>query len=134
MAKHFGELSASDRVNKVLRCPFTECNTRVIVDLPLVDGTLVKVTNAPTMVSSKNDDTAPNQFYVVNDVWDFDNIGVSKLAEGFANPEIDDFNLQRLIVCSECDRGPLGFAGFIGSESDVKNLKYYLSAASVVYD
>lgn len=73
----------------------------------------------------------------VQDVWDFDNIGVSRAVPELLKEE-DVGNLakvERLLICSECDKGPIGFAGYIeGNETDHKKLQYYLSCESVVYD
>lgn len=77
------------------------------------------------------------QFFEIDDVWDFDNIGVSKVAPQLqASLKVGELEkVERLLVCSECDQGPLGFAGFRNpEETDVKKLSYYLSCESVKYD
>lgn len=123
---------ASGDTPTILRCPFAECNTRIIPLTPELKQALVTISGAPDMITSSADahETA-NEFYVVNDVWDFDNIGVSRPTDEAPTPDIADFTIQRLLVCSECDRGPLGFAGYAGTDDDVKKLRYYLSSTSV---
>ena len=118
--------------SKVLRCPFAECNTRVILLTPELKSSLATIEGAPEMLASSTDaNEIAHEFYVINDVWEFYNIGVSKPTEETPTSTIPDFTIQRLLVCSECDRGPLGFAGYTGSDDDVKKLRYYLSFTSV---
>lgn len=75
-------------------------------------------------------------FFKIDDVWDFDNIAVSKPTADLAKPTVADssFSILRLLICSECDRGPLGFAGHLNGDSDVGKLVYFLSCESVLYD
>lgn len=76
-------------------------------------------------------------FYRVDDVWDFDNVGVSRPTANMALPIVGDetLNVERLLVCSECDRGPLGFAGVSETQSNThENLKYFISCDSVLYE
>lgn len=129
---HYHEIGEGDHVGKVMRCPFAQCNTRIIECSPGLYATKKAVALGPAMATALGE--ASGDFYVVGDVWDFDNIGVSRASADLEQPGIDNFKLERLLVCSECDRGPLGFAGFVGDESDVKNLVYYLSTNSVVYE
>lgn len=73
----------------------------------------------------------------IKDVWDFDNIGVSKVVKELEKSEAvgDLAKLERLLICSECDQGPIGFAGYVNAEeSDHKQLIYYLSCENVKYD
>lgn len=123
----------------VIRCPFQGCNARVI----LLSNTLISqqftVDNGPEMVILSRDDDS-NCFFKLEDMWDFDNIGVTRSSEDLPEPliqrndEILDFKVDRLLVCSECDKGPIGFAGYQNGERDVKNLKAFLSCKSVLYD
>lgn len=89
---------------------------------------------------SDNTDSNPNKFFKIDDVWDFDNIGVSRPSGDIKQPIIEENNkvlnikIERLLICSECDKGPIGFAGLEGEDTDVKNLKYFLSCSSVLYD
>lgn len=89
----------------------------------------------------KNDPNSPNQernFYKVDDVWKFDNIGVSrKIPEDKGDVIVDDkvIKVQRLLVCSDCDKGPIGFAGIVHGDGDeVDNLVYFLGSDSVLYE
>lgn len=132
------EQLVKDGSKVTLRCPFPKCNTRVIPLGKSLYENFQVVKNSPDMVETDeariNQDT--KNFFKVNDVWDFDNIGVSKPSDDLKNPEIDTkfFKIERLLVCSECDRGPLGFAGHETEQKDVNQLKYFLSCSSVVYD
>ncbi|EMG47930.1 DSS4 Protein DSS4 [Candida maltosa Xu316] len=140
---------ASDTINNIspeqlkqsiLRCPFKECNTRII---PYSESfQTVDIPNPPFDVIKPNT-TVPitNKFYKINDVWDFDNIGVSRPDHEGEVTVVDDgddeIHIERYLICSECDKGPLGFAGIpqsSGDKTDHKNLKYFLSTDSVVYD
>lgn len=126
----------------ILRCPFEKCNTRVI---PLTDALRTSETtvhNAPPMLDVSEEASAQTSqeekelFFKIDDAWDFDNIGVSRPAPDLKQPSIHntDFSIERLLICSECDKGPLGFAGFLDGETDIKKLVYYLSCSSVLYD
>ncbi|SGZ52219.1 CIC11C00000003973 [Sungouiella intermedia] len=115
----------------IIRCPFEGCNARIIKLLPSLAATKLQIGNAPEMASKST------YYLQVQDVWDFDNIGVSRAVPELLKEE-DVGNLakvERLLICSECDKGPIGFAGYIeGNETDHKKLQYYLSCESVVYD
>ena len=102
---------------------------------------MVAVGQIPSVDEPRTESTS--DFYKVDDVWDFDNIGVSRAVENLSSPielaldpgEPVTLNIERLLICSECDKGPLGFAGISEKDAaDVKNLKYFLSCNSVVYD
>ncbi|KAI5958855.1 hypothetical protein KGF57_002289 [Candida theae] len=132
-----------------LRCPFANCRAGII---PYSSSTQLNVIeNAPACVAIESPTSDPKlsssttEFYRIDDVWDFDNIGVSKPSEILPEPiivgtnsqegEQERIDVERLLICSECDRGPLGFAGIItGGEKDHRNLKYFLGQDSVVYD
>lgn len=122
-------LEALDVENAVLRCPFEGCNARLIRLLPSLKSSKIVVPGAPKMTQeSKN-------FFQIPDVWDFDNIGVSKPAELESALYVPLAKVERLLICGECDQGPLGFAGFVNAEeNDVKKLSYFLSCESVLYD
>lgn len=128
--KQFEELGA-ELPAAIIRCPFEGCNTRIIPLNSKLASTLVTLANAPAMAARLD------KFFRVDDVWDFDNVGVSKPAADLeVSEEVGPLaKLERLLVCSECDRGPLGFAGYTNPvEQDVKKLTYYLSCESVRYD
>lgn len=109
----------------VLRCPYSKCNSRIIK--PASESNVKEIDIEIEFIKPTEESQSDNKFLIVNDVWDFDNIGVSK---NFDNSH----DIERLIICSDCDRGPLGFAKFDeGSDKEVKNLRYYLNLGSVVY-
>lgn len=128
--KQFNEVHGN-YPNAILRCPFDKCGTRLIKLSPSLVSTEVELKNAPAM---SGDST---YFFRIDDVWDFDNIGVSRVAaELEASKEVGQLaKVERLLVCSECDKGPLGFAGYQNAdETQVEKLCYYLSCESVLYD
>ncbi|KAH3687607.1 hypothetical protein WICPIJ_001417 [Wickerhamomyces pijperi] len=148
-----------DLSKTLIRCPFAKCNTRLIK--PKSNETFnvsvngldflqaVKPSNISTKesssdhVSSLEDEQSepsnnPGSFIKVSDVWDFDNIGVSKEFPDDITIS-NGVNVERLIICSDCERGPLGFACFESSETgaavkDVKDLQYYLCLSSVMVE
>lgn len=142
------QISLEKRV--VLRCPFKQCNARIIPLLKALVSSKISIDKAPEMVAvgqipsvDEPRTESTSDFYKVDDVWDFDNIGVSRAVENLSSPielaldpgEPVTLNIERLLICSECDKGPLGFAGISEKDAaDVKNLKYFLSCNSVVYD
>lgn len=65
-----------------------------------------------------------NIFYKAKDIWEFDNIGVSKPPSDLKEPEIftlkaiadgevHNFAVIRYLVCGHCDRGAFGFGGYL---------------------
>lgn len=115
----------------IVRCPFDSCNTRIIALTPQLASTEVLLENAPSMAAQGK------SFLKVNDVWDFDNVGVSRTAPDLEKSEAVGqlSKVERLLICGECDKGPIGFAGYVNAQdSDVKNLRYYLSCDTVKYD
>ncbi|GMM33039.1 hypothetical protein DASC09_003640 [Saccharomycopsis crataegensis] len=147
---------------------FDDKNTVQISETPecaVVDNATLEVINPQT---SKDEESTKNKnkkkkFFKIGDAWDFDNIGVSRPsdiaqpiihgAEGSSGPVEDQgkINIQRYLVCADCDRGPLGFAGFVVDEDEkkygeeeeedgdarIKNankLVYFLSCDSVKYE
>ncbi|KAK6460190.1 Mss4-like protein [Scheffersomyces coipomensis] len=136
----------------ILRCPFQKCNTRLLklsssypqVSLNSDSSTSnIKMINLKSLDEDPNDTSQTSSFYQVNDVWDFDNIGVSRPSQELQQELLhvnhskdDQFKIERILICSECDKGPLGLAGFNENDSnkDVKNLTYFLSCKSVLHD
>jgi hypothetical protein len=120
--------------NFILRCPYSKCNARIIKPSEKCDIIEDNIEIEFIRPSSATDESETSvveddhKFLRIDDVWDFDNIGVSK---NFDNKH----DIERLIICSDCDRGPLGFAKFdLGNEDkNVKDLRYYLSLGSCVY-
>lgn len=128
--KLFGDLGGEFPAG-IVRCPFDSCNTRIIGLSPKLTSTMIRLANAPAMAGDGK------SFLEINDVWDFDNVGVSRVAPELKESEAVGqlSKVERLLVCGECDKGPIGFAGYVNAEdSDVKNLRYYLSCESVKYD
>lgn len=119
---------------KTVKCPFPSCSTKIIPYTEALRTSILKVPNAPSMVNVESSDI---DFFKVNDMWDFDNIGVSRPMNEAKDFKVDDknFSIERLLICSECDKGPIGFAGhFEGNEDPTpNNLIYYLSCNSVLY-
>ncbi|ODQ79525.1 hypothetical protein BABINDRAFT_8441 [Babjeviella inositovora NRRL Y-12698] len=107
----------------ILRCPFPECHSRIMVSPPKLstvgirsspDMLVCHGTEIPTLESA----TDTLQFYQINDIWAFDNIGVSRSTDGvFTSPATpvlvagEKIKLDRFLTCADCDKGPLGFAG-----------------------
>lgn len=123
--EHMGDLEGT-----VLRCPYSKCNARVI---KIKDNKTYTVkTGIEYLKVNENEDPKLNGVFIkVDDVWDFDNIGVSKK---FEPSEENEKKLERLVICSECERGPLGFATFDGQETeDHQKLKYYLHLNSLLF-
>lgn len=129
----------------ILRCPFQACNVRIIPCSEKLLASKIQLEQTPTMMMPSGETKHEEEyFFRIDDVWDFDNIGVSRPASDLAMPILipgtgeDDkiqLEIERLLICSECDKGPLGFAGIhSGEELDHKNLKYFLSCASVLYE
>lgn len=115
--------------NAILRCPFDGCHARLIRLLPSLNSSRTVISGAPKMTQ------ASTNFFLIHDVWDFDNIGVLRAADFEVSGTSPLAKVERLLICSECDQGPLGFAGFSkDDETDVKNLIYLLSCESVLYD
>ncbi|KAL6941260.1 hypothetical protein ACO0RG_002387 [Hanseniaspora osmophila] len=121
-------------------CPFEKCASKIIayqddqvIELPSYFSELYKLMKSSESV---NDATRilPTKFLVTQDIWDFDNIGVSKsldtldlehkvqvLAEegnaqySFKNIVIPYKNTNykivkalKYLICADCDKGPLG--------------------------
>ncbi|EGW33942.1 uncharacterized protein SPAPADRAFT_54194 [Spathaspora passalidarum NRRL Y-27907] len=130
----------SEDHNVILRCPFKQCNTRIIKYSP--SFIQISVDNAPQTVKATKDELPtierPTNFYQIDNVWDFDNIGVSRPSSISDDPIIghdSTVKIDRLLICSECDKGPLGFAGIpTDKEHHHTNLKYFLSCNSTMYE
>ncbi|CAI5755875.1 unnamed protein product [Candida verbasci] len=122
-----------------LKCPFENCNTTLIKYSQ--DLQLINVKNSPNLIKATAEkpimNESPIQFYKIDDVWAFDNIGVSKPTEIKTAPEFENeiIQVERILICSECDKGPLGFAGIpLNKDNDHNNLIYYLNVESVLYE
>lgn len=125
-------------------CAFTECGCKIIKidNAPIVKLPSMVLDKFHLMQKSKNQDAEGySDFILVNDVWDFDNIGVSK--EIPTNSEIldhiefehDDEKWQinkhlKYLVCADCDKGPIGMVCSTKFENQTK-VVYLLSLPSV---
>lgn len=129
---NFGEFDGKGHV----KCPFPNCDTKTIAYNQKLKDSIRIISNPPEMVNINASETDV-KFFEVNDMWDFDNIGVSKPLEEFKDFKIDskNFEIERLLICSECDKGPIGFAGHFEDEEKLPNtLKFFLSCKSMKYD
>ncbi|CAI8503142.1 hypothetical protein CAS74_000848 [Pichia kudriavzevii] len=70
-------------------------------------------------------------FYRCNDMWEFDNVGVSKptedsefirLSQG-EQGAVNQYQIVRYLVCGDCERGALGFAGIPTADGAIKDLQ-----------
>ncbi|ODV95100.1 hypothetical protein PACTADRAFT_50921 [Pachysolen tannophilus NRRL Y-2460] len=154
----YPELADLRNESFVIRCPFKNCNSRIIDSKSTTSTIGIKGSpnllrfSSPVMISQEDNDEKLSNFYFVDDVWKFDNIGVSKPHDKHKDlrPIIftqgDDngkkIYIERLLICSDCDKGPLGFAGFLIDQEiedtstinkDAGNLKYFLSCDSILY-
>lgn len=128
-------------------CSFKECSCKII---KLESAPIVKLQNSvldtfQLMQQHKSETTneqADVEFLLIKDVWDFDNIGVSKdipshqdVVEDIAF-ELDgqqwkiDQHLKYLI-CADCDKGPIGIVCSISNDDNKKDTVYMLSLPSV---
>lgn len=118
-----------------VKCPFPECNTKVIPYNETLTESILEIANPPKMVNVEASENV--QFFKVGDMWDFDNIGVSRPLDDNKDFTIDDkvFDIERLLICSECDKGPIGFAGHFHNDENKspQNLLYFLSCNSMKY-
>lgn len=138
--QHFHDFKAGKKASAIIRCPFGTCNTRIIPLSEKLISNELHIQNSPDMVQLSDNSNPTSLFYKINDVWDFDNIGVSRPSDDIKQPIIREndktlnIKIERLLICSECDKGPIGFAGLEEGLTEVKNLKYFLSCNSVLYD
>lgn len=102
-----------------LICPFDQCKCCII---PLEKGTQVtlplQVYKDLNIFLPTKEHCPQGKFLMVNDVWDFDNIGVSRNI-----PDLKGFDMSvscegetvftinrvvKYLICADCDKGPLG--------------------------
>lgn len=104
----------------ILKCPFRDCAAKLITQTEL-QKTVKFVDPFKTIQlgdsTQERSTSIPTEFLIIHDVWDFDNIGVSRIMEGTGDLEYLDLRIasdqilnkqERLLICGECDRGPLG--------------------------
>lgn len=94
--------------------------------------------------------TQQKKFLIVNDVWDFDNIGVSKdipkslMQDGSKSGVQFELNgeqwyidrCMKYLICSDCDKGPVGIVCAISKQEhtqDQQRVVNLLSLQSVMY-
>ncbi|SCV04100.1 LAMI_0H13410g1_1 [Lachancea mirantina] len=126
-----------------LRCPFEDCRCVVAsmdekrkIQVPEQVYTKMKL-----LQNSRERTLRGGQFLVFDDVWDFDNIGVSRslpvelrnATSGFA---LDDDSLtvnevSKYLICADCDRGPLGAVCEVKTADGGVKVVHLLSLASV---
>lgn len=94
--------------------------------------------------NSKAYKAGKNTFYRAKDVWEFDNVGVSKPPSDLRNAEIikleseegdvHNFAVVRYLVCGHCDQGAFGFGGYslnhIDEEEEHVEIGYDLAKVS----
>lgn len=122
----------------IIRCPFSKCHTRLIKPQSNETHTL-EIPNFQFLQAEHKEEDDDEQikdptFMKIADVWDFDNIGVSKEYPDNLCSSDGRMKVERLIICSDCERGPLGFACFENESRDVKDLVYYLNLHSVLME
>lgn len=98
-------------------CPF-DLKTSII---DLNNNLKFKIVNLPSdsqIKFKKPLNSTGDHFIKINDVWDFNNIGVSnqshlnleiKLKEITNEMETKDIKIAKFLICGDCDKGPLGF-------------------------
>ncbi|SCU89348.1 LAFA_0E17414g1_1 [Lachancea sp. 'fantastica'] len=134
-----------------LRCPFTECNCAIVdLDESRYASVSPEICKELKLMLPSSEATSDGLFSVFEDIWDFDNIGVSRavpdglvnvpaatttdnLRFKFRNKTYQLHKLQKYLICADCDRGPLGVTYEVkdtsnGGEITVLNM---LSLASV---
>ncbi|EGV61356.1 Guanine nucleotide dissociation stimulator for Sec4p [Yamadazyma tenuis] len=119
-----------------VKCPFPNCDTKIISYTEPLRESVVQIPSAPEMVNLEKTPSS-SKFFRISDMWDFDNIGVSRPLEQYTDFKIDSqtFDIERILICSECDKGPIGFAGHFNhdTEKSPNTLTYFLSCNSMVY-
>lgn len=129
-----------------LRCPYTECDSCIVsfddkrkTKLPL------EVYETTKLAIPAGGGEANGEFLVFEDIWDFDNIGMSRpipeeLISGQEEPPISfsweqhEYKLRKLlryIICAECDKGPLGIVCEVENDEGNSMNVNLLSLASV---
>lgn len=119
-----------------VKCPFPNCNTKIIPYNKSLKDSIQIICNSPEMVNVEESEIQL-EFFKIKDMWDFDNIGVSRPMEQIENFAVrgNSFNIERLLICSECDKGPIGFAGHFAKDdaANPNNMTYFLSCESMKY-
>jgi hypothetical protein len=83
-----------------------------------------KTSEPAVLRHSKLYESGDNVFYKAKDIWEFDNVGVSKPPSNIKNAEIftlkacedgevHNYAVVRYLVCGHCDQGAFGFGGYL---------------------
>ncbi|OWB78248.1 hypothetical protein B5S32_g2436 [[Candida] boidinii] len=153
---HYNKIKDENDKTYIVRCPFKNCNSRIIQVSPELSQKLPRynINNLKNVLinilDNNNDDDDDDDYDIrisiggksdnenelkklikLNDMWDFDNIGVSRpnsnlINESFIIKDIDHSDTEilkedigksieiiRYLVCADCDRGPIGIAANI---------------------
>ncbi|CCE62730.1 hypothetical protein TPHA_0D00870 [Tetrapisispora phaffii CBS 4417] len=114
-----------------LRCSFTDCNSMII---NLDDDKIVSMSDeiyAAFKLMQQKDGSHNNKFMIVNDIWDFDNVGVSRdIPEQVVdnNGELIEVEISdeqwsiskclKYLLCADCDKGPIGMVCELTNKRD----------------
>ncbi|CUS21179.1 LAQU0S02e07756g1_1 [Lachancea quebecensis] len=131
-----------------LRCPFAGCDSCIVsadedrkVVLPAEVYEKLRLA-LPSSQASRS-----GEFSMFEDIWDFDNIGVSRQVPVEAEGAVESAQelrftwkerpytlgkLQKYLICADCDRGPLGIVCEIADAEGACKTVNLLSLASVV--
>lgn len=132
------------------KCALSSCNCSIIKvnesDTIKVHKDVFDTFKLMQNKSTKSSENYTN-FLIVRDVWDFDNIGVSKdipptvFERDFnSNLKFDyegtTWNIQKCVkylICADCDKGPIGIVCETTDDSEKSHIVYMLSLDSVNY-
>ncbi|EDO14519.1 hypothetical protein Kpol_274p2 [Vanderwaltozyma polyspora DSM 70294] len=133
------------------KCVFDNCNSQIItVDESKVIEWSSDVYDIFKLMQNNIKDVSLGKFLIVNDIWDFDNVGVSKEIPQDLELQLDDskfiLNFKgntwevtkciKYLICADCDKGPIGMVCEIAdvSNKDNKNQINLLSLNSINYE
>lgn len=145
-------------------CAFEACGCKIIsVDESKVVSLPGSAIDAFRLMRNSKQDSGANsgsdtRFLIVGDVWDFDNVGVSKdippsnisaivEVEGAENatPEVYEYVYEnsnwkinkcvKYLICADCDKGPIGMVCEVAEADNASNTKlvHMLSLSSVTH-
>ncbi|CCF56500.1 hypothetical protein KAFR_0B02020 [Kazachstania africana CBS 2517] len=107
-------------------CSFENCKCSIITikdeNSDMITEFATDMFNALQLMQQREEDLTNSEFFITKDVWDFDNIGVSKdipseiLEQDNLNKFVfkyadDQYKIDRCLkylICADCDRGPIG--------------------------
>lgn len=126
---------SSTLVSKSAKCSFVSCSSSIItldndsqiVTLPSDAYELFRIMELKDFEELVND-----KFYAVGDIWDFDNVGVSKNIPTEMLSDLSKSNitfiqdgtewtiteLVKYLICADCDKGPIGLVVKAKSNND----------------